>query len=712
MASDLLHLYEHAPAQREPADLRHSLVPMLDGLSRALGYQRALVALYDQERGTLRGTIGLNVPEAIAESLEVSLAARESPLVATLLDGMPQRVDDIYRDGRLSEPDRALLEELGMVSFVVVPLRRGVPGLHEPAVAVSRQPVSWQGRELPAVGVILLSKEDRPITDQDIEWLMPFATQAGFTLAHAGDVELLRSSSERYAIENEWLWLMLNAVDDPVIVTDAENRIIKQNRRAELFFRAAPEDSEGKRHAIEMNNFFFTAWLSAWTLDQGTAHSRPELTLVDPIEGTEVVFEVISYPATHFRLGMRGTVSVLRDVTDLRHAAEQLKEHAARLQAKEEEIRLERDRVDLILETVPNPIIVVDNDNQIIRMNRQASRLFHPAPDDAPSGGRSRRAAIALSNDTRFTSFLSQLRLEPGPVKSGEVALVDPETEEGLAMWVTAAEMRDAVGAVAATVAVMQDLAPLRELERARVEQALFESEKLAATGRLAASIAHEINNPLEVIKNALYLLVQRTPEHDPNYRFLQLAQNETERMSRILRDMLGFYRPVTTMQPTGINALIEEAELLLRGPLRQAGVRVENDFGPLPPVMASRDQLKQVILNLLLNAQQAMPGGGTIYVCTRAARAGDGADVSDVRTVQITIRDTGVGIPEEHLPHIFEPFFSTKAEQKGTGLGLWVSYGIIRNHGGTIRVRSRPGQGTTFTISLPTGGPPADGQR
>ena len=133
--------------------------------------------------------------------------------------------------------------------------------------------------------------------------------------------------------------------------------------------------------------------------------------------------------------------------------------------------------------------------------------------------------------------------------------------------------------------------------------------------------------------------------------------------------------------------------------------MKLENDLDSvLPTVIASSDQIKQVLLNLLLNAQQAMPQGGTIFVSTRVS---DGADpeflLSD--SVHIQIRDTGKGIAEEALPHIFEPFFSTK-DEKGTGLGLWVSQGIVQAHGGSIKLRSREGRGTTFSVALPIGGP------
>src|SRR4029453_4133112 len=189
---------------------------------------------------------------------------------------------------------------------------------------------------------------------------------------------------------------------------------------------------------------------------------------------------------------------------------------------------------------------------------------------------------------------------------------IDPGTREQLTMVVNSTEVRDEHGAAVATVSVMQDVSRLRELEQRRIEQVLFDSEKLAATGRLAASIAHEINNPLEAIKNSLYLLVNKTKADDPNFRFLEIAKKETERVSRILSQMLGFYRPTASMAPTDLNALIEEAESLVDKHLRQRSVRLHNDLSPkLPKVRASADQIKQVILNLLLNAGDAMPERG-----------------------------------------------------------------------------------------------------
>jgi signal transduction histidine kinase len=335
-------------------------------------------------------------------------------------------------------------------------------------------------------------------------------------------------------------------------------------------------------------------------------------------------------------------------------------------------------------------------------MNPAAERLFKPAAATA------RASNAALANDARFTSFLAGLRLDPAMSKRGEIGLTDPRNDDRLEMEVSATEIRDARGAVMAIVSVMQDIGRLRELERRRLEQVLFDSEKLAATGRLAASIAHEINNPLEAVQNALYLLQKEFGEDSAKRPYLDIAARETQRMSRILRQMLGFYRQQEAMAATDLNALVEEAGGLVVKRLRERGVQIENQLDPgLPRIRASADQLKQVLLNLMLNAADSMPKGGTITVATQAG-AGAETEVFGRDAVQIQVRDTGAGIPDELLAQIFEPFFSTKPG-KGTGLGLWVSQGIVQSHGGTMRVRSRVGRGTTFMITLPVQGPPSD---
>src|SRR5437773_3863113 len=683
-------------------DPRGTLEPLLDELMRSLGFERAAVLLYDEDRAALAGSFGIGVPDAIARELVIPLALADDPIVAVLRGGLPARIRDATTDERISPAIRNTLAQARLGPIVAAPLRSTTEGGQVRPDGKGSATPGWEHRGEWA-GVVLLSRGSG-VTQSDVDALVPFAREAEEALSLQRDVDLLRDTSEAHAIEKEWLWWMANGVGDALLITDSNNDIILQNRRAELLFRATDEDSAGKRRAVWMNNFLFTAALSTWNLERTGATRSREVTLVDPIEGTELIYEVITTPATNFRVGMRGTVSVLKNVTEIRHIGEELVRGQERLETAEEEVRTERDRLDLILRNVPNAIIVVDNDNQIISMNPAAERMFKPETTTP------RSAHTAVANDARFTSFLAQLRLDPASSQRGEVILNDPRTDERLDMEVSATEVRDSRGAVIAIVSVMQDIGRLRELERRRLEQVLFDSEKLAATGRLAASIAHEINNPLEAVQNALYLLGKEFGEDFSKRPYLDIAARETQRMSRILRQMLGFYRQQEAMVETDLNALVEEAGALVAKRLRERGVQVANQLDPgLPRILASADQLKQVLLNLLLNAADSMPRGGTITVTTQAG-AGTETEVFGRDAVQIQVRDTGDGIPDDLLAQIFEPFFSTKPG-KGTGLGLWVSQGIVQSHGGTMRVRSRVGRGPTFMITLPVQGPPSDAQ-
>jgi signal transduction histidine kinase len=511
------------------------------------------------------------------------------------------------------------------------------------------------------------------------------------------------AADTQYAVDNDWLRWMVNGVADPVVLTDADHAIIQQNTRAEALFKDDPTAAEPLRNATSSNTREFKATLASLADRQSAGESRCDVRLRDPTLGTELLFDMRTRPATNRLSGASGTVAVLRNITDLRRATDQATRNVQRLHSAEEEIRLERDRLNLILRSVPNPIILLDMDNRPILMNDEALRMFEATgPKDQDS-----RVHACSINTEAFTAYLSRYQLDPDPAPSGEIVLIDPDSGESLTMSITSTAVRDDLGGIAATVSVMQDVSRQRELERRRLEQILFDSEKLAATGRLAASIAHEINNPLEAIKNSLYLLTKRIGDDDPSAKFLQIATRETERVSRILRQMLGFYR-APKMEPTDVNRLIEESEGLIEKHLRQNHVRLHNDLDPrLPPIIASADQIRQVLLNLILNGQQAMPDGGSIFVSTRVSRDAD-PEFLMADSVHIQVRDTGTGIAEEIVPHIFEPFFSTK-DTKGTGLGLWVSQGIVQAHGGSIKLRSRAGSGTVFSVALPIGGPSAD---
>jgi PAS domain S-box-containing protein len=676
--SDLLNLYQTSESARRLAEVHELVHPTIVELTETLGYERAFFVLMDRDSGAVRGAVGVNVPESLAALPDFLPESLGGPFAQTFRSGRPMRIDDAVRDPRIPESMRALYSAFGLLSFLIVPL-------------------------IPASGVLVVSK-GQPIGEAEINELLPYAGRIVACIVERDEIRRLTQSGEEHAVQADWLWWMLNAIPDPLLLTDNENRVVLHNVHAERLFFAGPDASEGKRRAIQLNNSLLSVALGGYAIDQGSALGR-ELTLVDPIEGTELSFEVICRPATNLRTGEQGLISVLKDVTDLRYADQQIRRTLDELQRAGEDARRERDRVNLILENVADPIVVTGAEGEISLMNQPAARLLSSRED----GQTGRDATIALANEAKLSLFLSQFGLEPAKERHGEIQLVDPETGQPLTLSVTATEVVDELGHVRAVVSVMHDLSALRELERRRVEQQLFESEKLAAVGRLAAAVAHEINNPLEAIKNALYLLVSRNDPDDPNRRFLEIANKETARVSAIIRQMLGFYRTTTAMSPTDVNGIIEEAIALLERQMRQRHITVaaKLDSG-LPHIYASGDQLKQVFLNLLLNAQEAMPRGGTISVSTRVPRESDAEFVLAGKQVLVQVQDSGTGISEENLRHIFEPFFSTKREGKGTGLGLWVSQGIVQHHGGQMKVRSRPGRGTTFTIALPIGG--ADG--
>ncbi|MCJ7578116.1 MAG: ATP-binding protein, partial [candidate division Zixibacteria bacterium] len=230
-------------------------------------------------------------------------------------------------------------------------------------------------------------------------------------------------------------------------------------------------------------------------------------------------------------------------------------------------------------------------------------------------------------------------------------------------------------------------------LELRRTQKQLIQSEKLAALGRLSASIAHEINNPLGIIKNYLLILSESMKNNAPSQSNLKSVKEEVDRIARTVRSLLDFCRPKNeNMSTLDIVEIINQTVFLVEKQFLKEKCVIKKDLPQnLPRVKGFNDEIKQVFLNLLMNAKDSMPQEGEILVLTR----------QNEDTVEIEFSDTGCGIPEENISRVFEPFFTTKEEGKGTGLGLWICYEIIQRHGGTI-VAKRKDKGTSFLITLP----------
>src|SRR6476660_7657074 len=234
---------------------------------------------------------------------------------------------------------------------------------------------------------------------------------------------------------------------------------------------------------------------------------------------------------------------------------------------------------------------------------------------------------------------------------------------------------------------------------RKAAEQTLRQSEKIAATGRLAASIAHEINNPLASVMNALYILRTNSNMPESGLIYVKTAEEELARVVHITKQTLGFYREISSPVMSSVPQLLEEVLAAYDARIERSRIAVHRDFSDVGPLAAFPSELRQVFSNLVLNAIEAISGPGN--VCIRVRNGHDGRDREGIH---VTVADDGCGIPAENMPQIFEPFFSTK-DSKGTGLGLWVSQGIVQKHQGRLRLRSRSDQvnhGTCCTVFLP----------
>lgn len=293
-------------------------------------------------------------------------------------------------------------------------------------------------------------------------------------------------------------------------------------------------------------------------------------------------------------------------------------------------------------------------------------------------------ALVSLLWSRRITRPVERLTEAALSVGKGDFAMrVDIDTH-------------DEMGELAQSFNQMTDELHAREEALKQAQAALIQSEKMSAFGQLSAGIAHEVKNPLAGILGYAQLSLRKLDPDHPTHRHLALIEKETKRCRAIIDNLMKFARQEkVAMEPIDINQTVEDACAIVDHQLTINQVKLHKELSSaLPRCLGNANQLQQVLMNLMINAQQAMDGkAGTVTVSTRA---------TDGPRLEIRITDTGPGIPQEIQAKIFEPFFTTKPTGKGTGLGLSVSYGIIRDHQGEIRVESQVGQGASFIITLP----------
>jgi PAS domain S-box-containing protein len=362
----------------------------------------------------------------------------------------------------------------------------------------------------------------------------------------------------------------------------------------------------------------------------------------------------------------------------------------------EQELKKANDFLNNIIQSAPNAIMGTNMQGDIIIWNQGAEEtLGYPAAETIgainvkglyPEGMARQVMQMMRSRDY---GGRGKLRSYPMTFKAKDGRAVEGN--------LSASILYDDAGREMASVGIFVDLEEQLSMERQlhRTQEQLLQSEKLAAMGRLTSQIAHELNNPLYGIMNTLELMKSEIPVGNKRRKLLDMSLSETVRVTDMLRKMLSFSKPDQEQRtPVDINTILDEILLLHEKQLWEHSIKVVHSFGSnLGKVKASKNQLRQVFLNLISNARDAMPEGGRLTVATEG----------DDYFIHITVADNGVGIKKEHLGLVFETFFTTKTDSvKGVGLGLSVCYGFIKDHGGDIKVDSRPGEGTTFTISLP----------
>ncbi len=382
-------------------------------------------------------------------------------------------------------------------------------------------------------------------------------------------------------------------------------------------------------------------------------------------------------------LNARFEVRTKDEIGELAEAFNQMMRY---LRESQERLRVSETKYRRIFEGSKDTIVVADCDGFIEEINPSGLELF---------GCKSKERLVRektlydLFEDRRaYSEFVNQMKVK-GFVKDYETTLVGVDDRK-VDVLITATLRYDEKDQFCGYEAIIKDITGYKQLQRQMVE-----AERLASLGQLAAGVAHEINNPLGIIMGYTGMLLSEDGLPQELKEDLRAVYKNAEACKRIVEDLLKFSRQSPSRpEPTDLNQLVEEVITLLLYQIEEKEIILEKRLEDVPSVMVDPDKIRQVIMNILLNAIQAVQRKGIVRIRTCYEPEGE--------QVCLEVSDTGHGIPEEHLSRIFEPFFTTKPPGEGTGLGLAISYGIVKEHGGQIRVDSSVGRGSTFTVCLP----------
>ena len=656
---------------------------------------RALLATAASDPGRLWGIATLGLSSARTGEFVLDIDDRRDPLVAVAWSGRPAH----FRRGP-RQPETPLEN----APFFAVPLR--------------------PDRGLPPLGLLLV-EGDEPEIDDDVLW---FAE----VLGEKFQALRLRNVTADPGVDRErhLLYSIINSVTDPILLTDEAGKLIIGNLRAEQLFAIRPEESEGRRRAVEINNLFFSSALAGRLVESLPA--AREVILVDPEDGSDLMFELLTSQMSLER-ETTAVVSVLRNVTDLGRARQELEQNYRRLMEVEASMRTERNRLDLLVDSVGDPIIVTDPAGDILMTNAPAERFF-----TAHEGGAKDAQGRVQVNVAQFSSFVSGLMLQSGASGMQQrwrerLVVTEPETGRAVPMEAVAGTMMSGPSELTGVVTVLHDQTEAIERERlyqelqqasAQLElrvreataelahqnellrrQALALEQASAAKSQFLANVSHEFRTPLNAILGYSLMLMggfygQLSEEQS---RTVQRIDANSKHLATLINDVLDIERIEAGRMPLQVsNFLVDDVvrEVLeeLQGVIAQSSASVRVTLGSgLPRFRSDRQKLKQILVNLLSNALKYTKDGTVEILAMHDTRHG---------RIHLSVRDTGIGIAHEDHLRIFEPFQQAKRvitrPQGGTGLGLAISRRLARLLGGDISVVSELGAGSTFTVAIP----------